>query len=496
MLRLAVLVAVVGAFAPSLALVLVAVAVGLVLGSLLAGGARQAVRALAVAIGAVVVAAALLFPWSLDFVLPGHEWSSLVGAAPAPGHAAGLGALLRFQIGPIGAPPLGWAFVVAAALPLLIGRSWRLAWAVRLWMVALVCVAVAWASGRGWVLSGVDLRDAMLAPAAMALAGAAAMGMVAFENDLPRYRFGVRQLASLVAAVAVAAGTLPVLAAAGGGRWRTPTRDVAQTVSWMQSQARGTSFRVLWLGDPDVLPAPGWRIGAGLAYATSDSGPPDASDLWPGSSNGPTGLIADAVAVARRGDTTRLGHLLAPMAIRYVAVPSRLAPGAGSSPAFPPPASVPAALAAQIDLRQLPSDPSLLVYENTAAGPARSALPRGLAGSLPSRLSLGADLSGARPVLPGQPSQLAFRGPVGSGADVYLSDASGRWKLTVGGKTAPRHRAFGWASVYRVGDGGRATLSYRTALVRYLAVVAELVLWVLVVRSLLRAWRRRREAGS
>src|SRR5947208_4951871 len=50
---------------------------------------------------------------------------------------------------------------------------------------------------------------------------------------------------------------------------------------------------------------------AGLAYATSDSGPPDASDLWPGSSNGPTGLIADAVAVARRGDTTRLGHLLA-----------------------------------------------------------------------------------------------------------------------------------------------------------------------------------------
>src|SRR5947208_14986276 len=103
---------------------------------------------------------------------------------------------------------------------------------------------------------------------------------------------------------------------------------------------------------------------AGLAYATSDSGPPDASDLWPGSSNGPTGLIADAVAVARRGDATRLGHLLAPMAIRYIAVPSRLAPGVGEPPALPPPASVPAALAPQVDLRPLPPPPSPPLPEN------------------------------------------------------------------------------------------------------------------------------------
>jgi GT2 family glycosyltransferase len=492
-LRLGLLVAVAGAFVPALALVLVAVALGLVLGSVLAGGAKDAVRAVAVAAGAVVVAATLLFPWSLDLVLPGREWASLAGAAPGPAHAPGFGALLRFQIGPVGAPPLGWAFVIAAALPLLIGRGWRLAWAVRLWMVALVCVGVAWASGRGWVLSGVDLRDAMLAPAAMALAGAAAMGMVAFENDLPGYRFGLRQLVSVAAAAAVAAATLPVLAAAGGGRWRTPTRDVSQTVSWMPAQARGTSFRVLWLGDPDVLPAPGWRLGPGLAYATSVDGPPDASELWPGSSNGPTGLIADAVTVARRGDTTRLGHLLAPMAIRYVAVPSRLAPGAGSSPEFPPPASVPAALAAQIDLRQLPSDPSLLVYENTASGPVRSALPRDLADGLPARLSVGADLSQARPVLPGRSLQLAYRGRVGPDSDVYLSDASGRWKLTVAGRSASRRQVFGWASVYRVPTGGRAVLSYRTSLVRYLAVAAQLVLWVLAVRGLIKARRRRRE---
>src|SRR5207248_8675283 len=203
MLRLGLLLAVAGAFVPSLALVAVAVALGLVLGSVLVGGTRAALRSLTAAVGAVGVAFALLFPWSLHFVLPGREWAAFAGAAPSPAHAPGFGALLRFHIGPVGGAPLGWAFVVVAALPLLIGRGWRLAWAVRLWAVALVCVAVAWAGGRGWVLSGVQLRDAMLGPAALALAGAAAVGMIAFQTDLLRYRFGFRQLASVVAAVAV-----------------------------------------------------------------------------------------------------------------------------------------------------------------------------------------------------------------------------------------------------------------------------------------------------
>src|SRR5947208_3389898 len=207
-LRLGLLLAVAGAFVPSLAFVAIAVALGLVLGSLLVGGVRAAAGSMTTAAGAVGVAFALLFPWSLHFVLPGREWAAFAGASPNPAHAAGFGALLRFQIGPVGSSPLGWAFVVAAALPLVLARGWRLAWAVRLWSVALVCVTVSWAAGRGWVFSGVQVRDAMLGPAALALAGAAGLGMVAFETDLVRYRFGWRQLALVVAAAAVVAGVI------------------------------------------------------------------------------------------------------------------------------------------------------------------------------------------------------------------------------------------------------------------------------------------------
>src|SRR5438270_43442 len=309
-LRLGLLLAVAGAFVPSLALVAVAVGLGLVLGSVLVGGTRVALRSVTTAAGAVIVAFVLLFPWTLQYVVSGREWAALAGAPPSPANAPGFGALLRFHIGPVGGAPLGWAFVVAAALPLLIARGWRLAWAVRLWAVALVCVAVAWAGGRGWVLSGVQLRDAMLGPAALALAGAAALGMAAFETDLARYRFGWRQLASVIAAAAVVAGVLAILPAAASGRWYTPANDIAQSAAWMQAEASTGSFRTLWVGDPDVLPGTGWRISDGLAYALSRNGPPQADQLWPGSSAGATRRVASALTVARRGRTTRLGHLL------------------------------------------------------------------------------------------------------------------------------------------------------------------------------------------
>ncbi|MBV8303672.1 MAG: hypothetical protein JOZ04_05645, partial [Acidimicrobiia bacterium] len=490
--RLGLLLAVAGAFVPSLAFVTAAVAVGLVLGSVLVGGARAALASLMTAAGAVAVAFVLLVPWTLHLVLPGREWAAFAGTQPSPVHAPGFGALLRFQIGPVGAGPLGWAFVVAAALPLLIGRGWRLAWAVRLWAVALVCVAASWAGSRGWVFSGVQLRDALLGPAALALAGAAALGMVAFETDLVRYRFGWRQLASVVAAAAVVAGVLAILPAVASGRWYTPSNDIAQSAVWMRAEVPGGgSFRTLWVGDPDVLPGTGWRLDAGLAYALSRNGPPEADQLWPGSSSGATRRVAAAFTTARLGRTTRLGHLLAPMAIRYIAVPTRLVPGVPTSPAFPVPADVTAGLAAQLDLRQLPSDPALLVYENTAWGPLRAATASAAAAGSATANRRGVDLSDARSVLPGRRAQPQYSGTVPGSGDVLVSEASGHWSLEVAGRGAPRQRSFGWANRYDAGSGGHATLTYGTPPVRYLAVIVEIALWVLAVHTVLRARRRR-----
>ncbi|HET7722417.1 MAG TPA: hypothetical protein VFK43_20795, partial [Acidimicrobiales bacterium] len=141
-LLLGVPLAAVSAFAPGVSVSVLVAALGLFLGSLLAGGAGAATRAVRGAVGGIVVAFVLLLPWSATLALPGG-WSTVAGVGRLPSRAPGLGALLRFQVGPIGAGLLGWALLVAAATPLLMGRGWRFTWAVRFWAVAIVGVGLA-----------------------------------------------------------------------------------------------------------------------------------------------------------------------------------------------------------------------------------------------------------------------------------------------------------------------------------------------------------------
>ena len=495
-LPLGLLVASVAALAPVLVVMVVLAGLGLAAGSVLVGEATRAVRAVAVAVGAVGVAVLALFPWSVDFVLPGSQVSAVTGVGSPVSRALGLGALLRFQTGPLGGPPVGWVFVAAAALPLLVGRDWRLAWAARMWVLALTCWGVAWVGGRGWLHVGTPAAEVLLAPAAAALALAVALGLLAFEVDVPGYRFGWRQLAPTATAVAVLLGAMPVVASALGGRWNAPTGDFAGLLSWMPDQRAGGAFRVLWLGDPEALPLTGWRLDDGVAYATSRGGPPDGTGLWPGAAPRSAQRLADAVQVARADGTTSLGHLLAPAAVRYIVVPLRAAPSRTGSPSLPPPADLPAALDAQVDLKKLQGDAALLVYENAAWVPGRAKLAAGAAASTRASglAALGrVDLAGSPPVLAGQRTPTRFTGPLAAGDDVFFSEASSSgWHLRVAGRGAPRTVAFGWANEFAVQASGPATLSYTTSPLRYGALVVQLALWVAGARALLAGRRRRR----
>jgi GT2 family glycosyltransferase len=355
--------ALVGAFAPLALPLLVVVAIAIAAASLLVGDS-PAPRVVSASLVAVAGAFVLLLPWSATIV--GSPGNGLLGVAPPSSAALGFGAFVRFHTGPLGGAPLGWAFVVAALLPLLIGREWRLSWAVRCWTVALTCWGLAWAGGRGWLPTGTTSPEILLVPAATALALAAALGLVAFELDLPGYRFGWRQAASLAAAIAVLAGTTPVLLGTTDGRWHLPATDLADGISWMPAQQAKGDFRVLWLGDPRTLPLDGWRYRQGVAYGTSFNGPPDATDLWPPPSPGVAHRLADDIGLAEQGRTTEVGHLLAPKAVRYVVLPSR---PAATGDNLPPPGSILRGLAAQNDLRAIDAVTGMTVYENVAWAP-------------------------------------------------------------------------------------------------------------------------------
>jgi hypothetical protein len=480
---------------PVAVLIVVAMALAMSLGGVIATNPRGSVRMVGAACAAALLAVALHLPWALDFLLPGTTASSFTGA-PRAGQPSDLAALLRFEVGPLGSAPLGWCFLVAAALPLLIGRSERHTWAVRGWTLAVASFGAAWAAQRGSLPVALPAVDVLLVPAAAGLALAAAMGVSAFEIDLPGYRFGWRQIASGVAAAAVVIGIVPVLGAAFDGRWSMPAGDHSRSLTFIDTENDDTPFRVLWIGDPAALPLAGWALEDGLAYATTDAGAPTLENLWVGSDDGRTGLLADALDLARTGQTARLGRLLAPMGVRYVVVAERLAPDPFSTEVLPVPPEVGATLEAQLDLKPVDVPAGLTVYQNEAFLPVRAGVPGAVDVPVDGGISsaVGVDLSDVPAVLADRDGHLRWSGPIEDDTTVLLSAAhSDSWELEVDGTSVHAIKPFGWSTGFEVAQGGEASLRFRTSPLRYVVLAIQAVAWLWVVRLVL---RRRLDAPS
>jgi GT2 family glycosyltransferase len=491
---LGLLVAAVGAAVPSYVFVVPIAGAALLVGSALAGRARQGLQMFGVAIGATVVAVVLLLPWSATVL--GSRAASL-GVSGSPDVHLSFTQLLKFDTGPVGRGPLGWALLAVAALPLVIGRGWRLAWAIRLWTVAVVFFWVTWAGMRGWIPAlppGVGL-----ASAGAALAGSAALGAVAFELDLSGYRFGWRQLAAAIAGVALGVAAIPMLIASGDGRWNLPSSDASSVLSFLPSPSGG-DYRVLWVGAPAALPLAGRQLQPGVAFATSFDGMPNAADLWTPGSSGASPVLAEDLRLAESRLTTKLGHLLAPMAVRYLVIPNHNGPsGSGAVPVSTPGALL-SGLQLQTDLEVVNADANYAVYQNAAWAPARGVLPPpaaplAAAGRDSSARALQeTDLTGTVPVLTGgSPDRVHGRVPYGS--TVYVaSTLDGSWRLKAGSASVAPTPAFGWAMSFSLpaAAGGVATLQIRTPVGLRVALMIEIFLWVAAIFIAAMDLRRRR----
>ena len=337
---------------------------------------RGGLRVLGASVVGAAIAVALHLPWTLDFLLPGRTLESFTGGSNGSGNAD-LAALLRFETGPLGGAPFGWSFLVAATLPLLIARAERHTWAVRGWTVAIASFGLAWLAQRGTLDVPLPPVDVLLVPAAAGLALATAMGVVAFEVDLPGYRFGWRQIASGLAAVAVVVCVVPVIGAVlrralvdALGRPRPRPRV------HRRRERRGGRSASCGSVTPRPCPSTGGR-----STRTSTTPPP--TTARPRSRT--CGWVRDEGAHRPRRRRAR------PRPLRPDG-PPRAAPRADGHPLrggdraagarlrsrdepIPVPASLSATLAGQLDLEPLDAPAGLTVYRNQAAPPMRSELP-------------------------------------------------------------------------------------------------------------------------
>ena len=481
--------ALVATLVPFAVVLLAATAGCLIVGSVLCFRIVGIVRTVVVTVAAAGVAVALHLPWSLDLVVGPSPWESIAGISSSATEPLSLPEILRFETGPWGAPPLGWAFLLAGALPVIIGRSWRLEWAVRSWMVVVAGWGVLWANQQGHLPGGLPPAEVVLAPVAAALALAAALGLAAFETDLKAYRFGWRQVLSVAAALGVVLGAAPLASGLLDGRWRTPASDYETGLSDLLSDDSEGAFRVVWLGDPEVLPARGWRYDDQLAYVTTEVGVPTVADRFVVPQAGPTPLIRDAIASAEGRRTDRLGRLLGPTGARYVIVQAELAP---SSDAVETPDAVITlvdALSQQLDLEKVPVAEGITVYRNLAWVPSRALLPDREGDRTDWTEAAGDDLRGAEPALIDPDGPVGAIGEVpGTGEVLVASSSDERWQLRVDGVPLARSEAYGWANLFDATRAGDGTLRYDTSLQHRLGDAGQVALWILV----LAAWRRLR----
>jgi GT2 family glycosyltransferase len=482
LLALGAAVALAGSLAPAVVLVVPVLGASLLVGSLLSGRGNGGFRYLVASLAGALVALVALAPWSFAAL---GSWSSAIGTPSGALHPLGLSGLLRLQTGPYGGGPFGWALVVAAAIPLLIGRSWRLALAARLWVVVVAFLGLAWAGSRGWF--PVPPLELLVAPAGAAMVLLVAVGAASVEVDVPGYRFGWRQAVPAVGALAVLAAALPLFSWVGNGQWGSAPSGAESAFAFPTGSQAG-DYRALWLGSAGSLPLASEGSVDGIGFATSLDGLPTAAQLWAPAPSALSSLVASDLRWTADGETTALGRLLAPLAVRYVVVPT--APGA-----VPALGQLVTQLAQQVDLVPVGTDPSYLVFENAAWAPLFSVLAPGVhlpaagapwaeASSL-QRLDLSADqplaaaVSGAPPMavpLAGQARAAAS----GQAPPVMVLGAvpEGTWQLRTDGREVAGQTVLGWASAWALPAGARTvTITRDSSLGQHLIDVVMLAVW-------------------
>jgi GT2 family glycosyltransferase len=472
-LRFGLLVAMAATFVPAVILVAVLMTVTLMIGSMIVLRPVGQRRLLVAGISAVFVPGAMHAPWTFD-VLRRFRWDWFVGPGSPEAAFDSLADIVRFAPGLAGPKLLVFGLLFAAFAALLIANDGRLALAGQAWVIALGSFALLWADRRGWLPASVPAGEILLVPAAASLSLAVGVSVRALDVDLVGYRFGWRQIIGFGAVVAMVGSALVGFQASVDGRWGLAEHGYGRSTQLLVEQYEG-SARVLWLGDPSVVPIDTQRSPAGTSFAVSGNGSADVRGRWVPDGFGRENAIGDRLDLAGSGDTARLGRLLAPYGIDLIVVVAQLAPAPYQGPQHSPGGEIVAGLASQLDLQRVTGTVDLVVYRNTAAlGPFVSLVDGGLPAAGDALTQLNTDLStGERVVtVEGRPNEVTFANE--AVGQTLLSVSSDGWSAD--NEQVTLSNAFDGLLVAETSVPAGTTFSYPTSLTRRLALVGQLLL--------------------
>ena len=451
-------------------------------------GLIGAIRGLAIVVVSLGVSSLMHFPWAAVVGDGEAVLNHILGQSSAPVPTE-LSALLRFAPGSYGNGWVAWTPLFVAAVPLLLARSARLRIAFTAGLTATTGFGLAWSSGNGWLADllrrEVVVGDAALVLAAVGVCWCAAAGPSAVGLDGHLSGALVRRVMMSVGAVSLAVGSSVLVFESVDGRWGTPTNDLRIALSLLDDRDVGPSYRVLWLGAAEVLPLEGWPVAEhGIHIGTSVRGHPDIRHQWAGASTDAHRQLEEAVNIGLSGDTVRMGRLLAPFGVKYLAVVEQSTPSFSTGIESPVSARVREALKSQLDLRPIAADPSVMVLLNESwmSSRAQFADPVRLVGlDQPGELVV-TDLTPGIPVLTDRKSSTEQHGFVGIGEVLVAEAFDPHWRLLIGERIVAPEMSFGWAMRFDSPLAGPAALWRVRPDPVADRVVVQIALWAVIAR--------------
>ncbi len=495
---LSLLLAVATALTPAALPMWLLVGVVLAAATLLARGSlRSAGVFLATTAVSGVVAVLLNLPWVTTWT-----WASMVGTRADGPLGAGLLELASLSIDDRRFAVLGVGFFVPVVAALAITRAWRLTWAVRGAALALAFLAIAVLDDRATLPLTVPSAELLLVPVVLGVALAAGSLAGGFGHDVLGRGFGWRQPLALVASAATVLALVPAAVSIGDGAWGAPRTTLpALLEAQLPENVEGGGYRVLFLGDPRIIPVESTELRAGIGYAVVDGGRLELLQRWAPPVTAGDPAVEAAIERIADGSTARAGRLLAPFGIRYVVVPRVDGMVSTVSAPLPVPVGLLEALDDQLDIGEAYGPPNFEIYENRAWIPLVAQLGPELAAASTADspdAAVAAGSEGSAPRLGALDPRTPSTGPVDGGV-VHLGvpfDAA--WSLEVDGTPATARPAFGVTMAFDVAEGGEAELRHESSGSRTAVVVLQILAWLAVVVASTRTrspFGRRRTGG-
>ena len=473
------------ALSPALFIVLALVVVVLAAASAAAGaGVRTSLWCLGVGAIAVGVAWVLNLPYSASWA-----WSDLLSPELANPPGRGLVAVASMDIGQARFAVLAVCLLIPLGVALAVARSWRLTWAGRAAGLVAVFGVLAVLQDRDALAFRLPDVGLLLAPAVVGLAVGAASLSAAFGDDVAGRRFGWRQPAAIVALAATAVGCVPVVFTLTDGAFYAPRSTLNElTATYVgtdaDSASSGRDDRIVYLGDPRLLPVPGTSLGGGVSVAVVDDGPLDARDRWPAADAEVRTALVDVLADIAAGQTTRGGRLLAPFGVRYLVVPIVDGVVSTGDDRLPLATGLTDALNTQLDLFRVVTPTSFVVFENRAAMPTIATTSGPLAEATRADgldVLVTLDPSTATPVLVGADVDRRAEGAVTAGTLHIGISPDDHWRLEVDERVVASRSAFGTTMAFDLPAAGAAELRYVPSASRQAVLALVVAGWLLVL---------------